>query len=91
MDISSIVSITLGILSIGLSIWFFVLSNRLSIKTTKAIDEISEATRQLKEMHSKYVEVIFEMFKNDHKRFVDSQFRESELGGKESDDKAKNE
>jgi hypothetical protein len=81
----SIVSITLGILSIGVSIWLYVLSTRLSNKTTQAIDEIKAATTQLKDMHSKYVEVIFTMFKHDHEKLIETQYKNLEKGGKEPD------
>jgi hypothetical protein len=86
----SIVSIVLGILSICLSIWFYVLSSQLSNKTTTEINKIQEATKQLNEIHNRYFEVVFDLFKRDHERFAESQFGDSEPSGKVDDSKNDN-
>jgi LPXTG-motif cell wall-anchored protein len=90
-NILSILSIVLGILSIALSVWFFILSSRLSRDSTKAMEDIKSVTNQLRDIHTKYVEVIFDMFKNDHQRIVNKQLGGSETGGSKQDNSEKEE
>ena len=77
----SILSIVLGVLSIALSVVFYIKSSELSKETKISQEKIESATNELKALYNNYVKEIFQLFKNTHEKMSNREFGETSKGG----------
>lgn len=77
----SYISLILGVISIILSVWFFVKSSELSSKTNDTLTKVDASTKRQEQLYNDYVKEIFQMFKDTHRKITDKQFEKTQDGG----------
>mgnify|MGYP001608604169 CR=1 FL=1 len=77
----SYISLILGVISIILSVWFFVKSSELSSKTNDTLTKVDASTKRQEQLYNDYVKEIFQMFKDTHRKITDNQFEKTQDGG----------